>query len=143
MNVQLAGKTDLEEIIDLRYRILREPWGQSRESASDDKESEAVNAILRSESGALIACGRLQKNSETKGQVRYMAVAKEWQGRGLGKLILHKLEQEALRLGLSEIELQARENALEFYKCQGYHIQEKSFLLWGKIQHYLMLKELR
>lgn len=142
MTVQLAGKKDLEEIIELRYHILRAPWGQSRESARDDKESEAVHAILRSENGVLIACGRLQKNSETKGQVRYMAVATAWQGKGLGKLILQKLEQEAVKLGLSEIELQAREHAVDFYKSQGYGIQEKSFLLWDKIQHYLMRKEL-
>jgi GNAT superfamily N-acetyltransferase len=69
-----------------------------------------------------------------------MAVNNAFQGKGLGKLIIAKLEDEAKRLQLKTIELQARENALEFYKNQGYSVKETSFKLWDIIQHYLMTK---
>jgi hypothetical protein len=38
--------------------------------------------------------------------------------------------------------LQARENAVGFYKRCGYAVKEKSYLMWEVIQHYLMEKEL-
>jgi N-acetylglutamate synthase-like GNAT family acetyltransferase len=132
----------IDRIIDLRYDILRKPWNKPKETATDELESQSVNAYIEEE-GKVIACGRLQDNGGGIGQVRYMAVAEGQQGKGLGKLILNKLEEEALAMGIDTIELQARENALEFYKAQGYVIKEISFKLWDIIQHYLMAKKLR
>ena len=131
----------LEKIIDLRYAVLRQPWNQSRESATDLQESECINAYIEADN-SVVACGRLQVNSPGLGQVRYMAVADAFQGKGLGKLIMSNLEQSALKLNLHTIELQARENAVAFYKSQGYTIEEKTFKLWDIIQHYRMVKKL-
>lgn len=41
------------------------------------------------------------------------------------------------------IVLNARENAIKFYEKNGYHIIEKSYLLFGKIQHYKMIKRIK
>ena len=131
----------IEQIIDLRYQILRKSWGQTRQSATDDLEEKAINAYIEKD-GIILACGRLQNNGNGIGQIRYMAVDNDFQGKGLGKLVLTKLEEEAKCLQLKTIELHARENALEFYKNQGYIIKETSFKLWGIIQHYLMNKHL-
>jgi GNAT superfamily N-acetyltransferase len=131
----------ISRIIDLRYEILRKPWDKPKETATDELESQSVNAYIE-EQGRIIACGRLQDNGGGTGQVRYMAVAEGQQGKGLGKLILSKLEEEALAMGIRTIELQARENAVEFYKAKGYTIKETSFKLWDIIQHYLMTKNL-
>jgi N-acetylglutamate synthase-like GNAT family acetyltransferase len=131
----------IEQIIDLRYEVLRKPWNQTRQSVTDDLEEIAVNAYIEKD-GEIIACGRLQNNGNGIGQIRYMAVENAFQGKGLGKLIVTKLEDEAKRLRLNTIELQARENALEFYKNQDYIIKETSFKLWDIIQHYLMTKHL-
>jgi N-acetylglutamate synthase-like GNAT family acetyltransferase len=131
----------IEQIIDLRYQILRKPWNQTRQSVTDDLEEIAINAYIEKDS-TMLACGRLQNNGNGIGQIRYMAVDDAFQGKGLGKLIVTKLEGEAKRLQLNTIELQARENAVEFYKNQGYIIKEKSFKLWDIIQHYLMSKHL-
>jgi N-acetylglutamate synthase-like GNAT family acetyltransferase len=131
---------ELEAIIDLRVKILRRPWSQPRETATDELEGTSVNAFIGNEKGQVIACGRLQENAGKVGQIRYMAVDSAYQGQGLGKLILQFLEVEAKKLHLSKIELQARENAVHFYKANHYAIKEKSFLLWGIIQHYLMEK---
>jgi len=133
--------SQLEKIIDLRYEVLRQPWNQSRESATDLQESECVNAFIEHQT-IIIACGRLQQNAPGIGQVRYMAVKEAYQGQGLGKLILMNLEKSALKLNLHTIELQARENAVPFYKSLGYVIEEKTFKLWDIIQHYRMIKTL-
>lgn len=133
---------DLQKIVQLRYLILRQPWQQPIESAKDELESQSFNALLENEQGEVMACGRLQINPNHVGQIRYMAVAENLQGKGYGNQILKFLETQAKQLNLTLLELQARENAVSFYKKNGYAIKEKSFLLWGIIQHYLMVKEL-
>lgn len=131
----------IEAIISLRYEILRKPWDKPKETATDEQEYHSVNAYIE-ENGRIIACGRLQDNGQGIGQIRYMAVSDDFQGKGLGKLVLQKLEEEAMAMGLVWLELQARENALAFYKANGYELKETSFKLWDIIQHYLMAKKL-
>lgn len=143
MNVkQASNKKEIEAIIDLRDKILRKPWDQPRETATDALEEQSINAFIEDENGNVVACGRLQENENKIGQIRFMAVDDSQQGKGLGKKIVEFLELKGKELGLKTIELQARENAVEFYKSNGYSIKEKSFLLWGLIQHYLMTKDL-
>ena len=129
-----------QNILQLRYTILREPWHQSKASATDDLEETSYNAYILSDTSDVIACGRLQENENKVGQIRYMAVDQIWQGKGLGKLILQALEKKGIELGFKKIELQARDNAVSFYKNNGYKVEQKTFLLWNQIQHYLMSK---
>lgn len=140
--VQLASNQNtVNQIIDLRYSVLRQPWDKPKDTATDDFELSSINAFIEN-NGEVIACGRLQDNGSGLGQIRYMAVHPNYQGKGLGKLIVTKLEEEARKINLTTIELQARENALEFYKSLGYSINELSFKLWDIIQHYLMSKKI-
>lgn len=142
--VKIATRADeVQRIIDLRVKILRKPWNQPAETATDAMENKSINAYIEDENKNVVACGRLQENENKAGQIRFMAVDDSQQGKGLGKLIVRALEEEGRKLNLKTIELQARENAVEFYKSCGYTIKEKSFLLWGLIQHYLMQKDLK
>lgn len=134
-------KEELEQVINLRYKILRQPWSQPYETSSDDLESTSINAYLE-ENSRVLACGRLQDNGGGVGQVRYMAVDAACQGKGYGYQILNVLESKAKAMGLHTIELQARENAVPFYLKNGYTIKEKTFKLWDIIQHYLMFKKI-
>lgn len=137
-----STQEELSAIINLRCKILRDPWNQPAETATDSLEASSVNALITDEHSHAIACGRLQENEHKIGQVRFMAIDTDYQGKGLGKQIMAFLEKEAKQLQLTAIELQSRDNAVEFYKSCGYAIKEKSFLLWGQIQHYLMIKTL-
>lgn len=141
--VQLANTPNvIDQIIELRYIVLRQPWDKPKITATDDYEANSINAYIEIE-GKVIACGRLQDNENGIGQIRFMAVHPDYQGKGLGKLIVLKLEEEAKKMNLTTIELQARENALDFYKSQNYIVKEASFKLWDIIQHYLMTKKLQ
>lgn len=140
---EAVSAEELDKIIALRYEILRAPWEQPYESSRDELEERSVNAYIEDGAGNVIACGRLQEVDRKTGQVRYMAVADEWQGKGLGALILQHLENRGAALGFEVILLQARENAVGFYSAHGYAVKDKTFLLWGKIQHFLMTKTLR
>jgi N-acetylglutamate synthase-like GNAT family acetyltransferase len=140
LNAKIASTTsEIESIIQLRYEVLRAPWGQPKDTATDELEPKSVNAYIAVNT-EVIACGRLQEKDGKVGQVRFMAVAKNYQGKGLGEKILTQLELVAKEKQLAKIELQARENAVKFYEKNGYSIVQSSFLLWGQIQHYLMQK---
>src|SRR6266487_593899 len=48
-----------ESYFDLRWRVLREPWGQPRGTERDDLDAESFHLILRDSAGAVVAVGRL------------------------------------------------------------------------------------
>ncbi len=136
-----VSKADFDSYYSLRYEVLRKPWEQPLGSEKDEQEDSSVHAFIKENNEVLAVC-RLQLNSPETAQLRYMAVRPDMQGKGLGKVIISFLEGEAKELGAKEMILHSRENAVEFYKSCGYTIAEKSYLMWGKIQHFLMKKEL-
>ncbi len=137
-----SNQQQLNSILQLRYEVLRKPWSMTIGSATDLLEQKSINAFIQNNEGIVIACGRLQENENKIGQIRFMAVDKNYQGKGLGKLIITSLELKAKELQLNKIQLQARENAVSFYKNNGYVMIEKTFLLWDQIQHFLMEKQI-
>lgn len=136
------NKEDFRRYYQFRWQMLRQPWHQPEGSEIDELEDQGIHRMIENDSGQVIAVGRLHKTTQTQAQIRYMAVSDDYQGKGLGRLIIDALEQEALKHGAREIVLNAREVALDFYLALGYQLQEKSHLLYGEIQHYLMNKQL-
>jgi len=136
-----SSASDLESYYALRYEVLRRPWGQASGTERDAEEETSIHAFIK-ENNKVLAVGRLQFVDENTAQVRFMAVAPDQQGKGLGKMVLFYLEERALESGRNRVILHARENALKFYESCGYRIIEKSHLLWGEVQHWLMEKEL-
>ena len=61
----------------------------------------------------------------------------------LGTILLEKLEDIASKNNIKNIFLHSRENAIDFYKKNGYIIEKKSHLLFNEVQHWLMKKELK
>src|SRR5580700_4835861 len=100
---------------DLRWRILREPWTQSRESERDEYENDATHLMAWSGDG-LVGVGRVHFNSPVEAQIRYMAVEPQYAQRGVGGRILMELETRAQRAGAERIVLNAREAAIPFYR---------------------------
>lgn len=131
-----------ETYYDIRYRVLRQPWGQEQGSERDDTDSTSQNVLLRNEHGVAMAVGRLHLNSLAQGQIRYMAVDFPYQNSGIGGLMIQELERRAKELGAEEIILEARQRAIPFYERNGYSVVKMSYLLFGQIQHYTMKKKL-
>jgi predicted GNAT family N-acyltransferase len=130
------------EYYDLRWRVLRQPWGQPRGTERDDQEDESVHRMLLNDMGLAMACGRLHMNSQEEAQVRYMAVDEACRSFGYGRIILNELEEVASLAGATKVVLQARESAIGFYEACGYRVIAKTFLLYGEIQHFLMERNL-
>lgn len=137
-----ASPEEFEHYFALRYAVLRAPWNQPKGSEVDVDEDSSTHAMLTNDKQQCIAVGRLHLNTPQEGQLRFMAVHPDHQGKGLGKQVLRYLEQKAREQGAIRIVLQARENALNFYLSEGYTNTGPSFKLWDVIQHYKMEKQL-
>lgn len=136
------NQKEWDNYYDLRYRILREPLGQPRGSERNDGDTTGEHFSYW-ENDVLLAIARLDQDSkEGVYQIRFVAVEFNQQGKGIGKKLMVGVENHVKAKDGSKIILQARENAVDFYKSLGYSLVEKTHLLFGQIQHYLMVKEL-
>jgi thioesterase domain-containing protein len=119
----------------LRWQVLRAPWDQPKGSEQDELEAVSFHRMVCTEEGEVVAVGRLHKVDENTVQVRYMAVSDQWQGHGLGAMVLQQLEQVALELGVQCIVLNARDTAAGFYQKLGYSYLEPAKALFGIAHH--------
>ncbi|MDH5485367.1 MAG: GNAT family N-acetyltransferase [Gammaproteobacteria bacterium] len=133
---------DLEDYYHLRWQLLRKDWQQPMGSEKDELEDQSYHLLVRGEDNQAIGVGRLHFISDTQAQIRYMAVLENYQGQGVGRLMVQALEQHAAANNRNRIILHARENAVGFYIKLNYQTIEKSHLLYNTIQHYKMTKEL-
>ena len=144
MSIEIRSpQTDLEwkDYYDLRYRILRKPLGQPVSEVKTAEDDTATHFALYEEN-KLKAIARLDLKENSGAQVRFVAVDTELQGKGFGKKLMLNIEEYCKQQGIEKIELQARENAVDFYLSLDYVLVEKTNLLFGLVQHYLMTKVL-
>lgn len=138
---QPESPEELKQYYRLRYRILRAPWSEPEGSEIDDIEDRCFHLMVLA-NDEVVGVGRLQYNAGDEAQIRYMAVAKEFEGNGIGRMIVNALEQEAINNKVRAVVLDAREPAVGFYRKLGYETKKKSYLLFNEIQHYRMSKTL-
>ena len=100
--------SEWDAYFDLRWRILRQPWGQPRGSERDSEDDSAFHLLLMDAAGKALACGRLHLTAPGEAQVRCMAVEERTRGCGYGNRILVALEAEASCRGVRKIVLNAR-----------------------------------
>lgn len=136
-----SPETELEweSYYDLRFRILREPLGKLRGSEQNEGDHTGIHLALYDQN-ELKAIARLDKTGEDVGQVRFVAVEGNQQGMGYGKKIMEEAERLSNERGDSKMILHARDYAVEFYLKLNYTMVEKSHLLFGVLQHFLMEK---
>jgi N-acetylglutamate synthase-like GNAT family acetyltransferase len=137
-----SPQTDAEwqAYFKLRYDVLRAPWGQATGSEQTPDENLHQHFAYFTAENQIIGVGRLDRITAQTTQIRFMAVADDQQGKGIGKALMEEMESVSKELGIQKIILHAREVALPFYQQLGYQLDTPSHLLFGKIQHFLMHK---
>ena len=133
---------DIQSYYKLRFEVLRKPWGQHENTVRDEWENQSLHVLMIDENGEAVATGRLQFNSDNEGQIRSMAVKEKFRGKGLGTLVLKFLEEKAKEGKFTIIVLDARDNAVDFYKKNGYKVEGNSYTLFDVIPHFRMTKKI-
>jgi len=133
---------EFESYRDLRWRVLREPWNQPRITEQDDLDSDDFPIMVCEVDGIPIGIGRAHFISDDEAQIRSISVEPEWEGKGIGSIVLKELEKIVTEKGAKRIIIHARNNAIEFYQKNGYKTVEPSYTLFGEIEHTLMEKKI-
>ena len=146
-------RVEVEQILDLRHRILRA--GLPRETAQFEGDEAAstlhwaayaFDASGRVE-GQAVGCLSLMLNSfeaEPAWQLRGMAVDRPYQGRGLGRELLVRAEEEAAATGMAGLLwCNARVPAAGFYQKHGWTVVSEVFEYPTAGPHVKMRKNLK
>jgi predicted GNAT family N-acyltransferase len=139
------GETEFAQYFQLRWEVLRQPWGEPLGSERDELDSvvgAAVHALILDEGGAVLAVGRLHQNSAEEAQIRYMAVRETARGRGLGRQTVLYLEARARQRGAKRVVLNARDTVAKFYELLGYRAVGEGPIMFGTVRHVGMVKAL-
>lgn len=136
------SKEDYSFMYDLRWRVLRKPWNQPRGSEKDELEKNSYPFIVIL-NNKIVATARFHKNSEKEGQIRYIAVEKEYRKKRIATKLIRYIEGFAISLGVSSIILNARKTAKEFFEKLDYDIIADGPLLFNEIEHFVMYKKLK
>jgi len=132
---------DFNDYYHLRWFVLRKDFENNLESSKDELESDSSH-VMAVYNQKVIGVGRIHKIDDKNSQIRYMAIDSNFRRLGIGNLILSELIRIARLEKQKYIILHSREKAVKFYKKNNFILIKKSHLLYDKIQHYLMQREL-
>jgi len=134
------GSKEYQQMVDLRFQILRKPLGLS--FSEEDLAAETDDILLGCfEDDSLEACCVLTKTDPKTVRLRQMAVSANLQGKGIGRVLMSFAENVARDHGYRRLTMHARKSALGFYEKNGYRICSDEFNE-VTIPHYVMEKEL-
>ncbi|HEX4957490.1 MAG TPA: GNAT family N-acetyltransferase [Lacibacter sp.] len=136
----LHGSPEYQQMILLRYEILRKPLGLefSEEDLAKEKNDILIGVF---EDERMQACCVLTRVDNSTVRLRQMAVNKNLQGKGIGATLMNFAENIARDFGYRKLIMHARKAALGFYEKQGYKIVGDEFTE-VTIPHYVMEKKL-
>ncbi len=134
------GTPAYDEVIRLRFDVLRKPLGL--EFHSEELAREYNDFHLACYMGSRLAgCAVLVPLSGNRVKMRQVAVIESLRGRGVGTLMVRYSEVLAKAQGFRTMELNARENAVPFYKAMDYKLVGERFVE-VTIPHFKMEKTL-
>jgi predicted GNAT family N-acyltransferase len=134
---------ELEEALEVRYRVFCDEQGVDRAAEADGLDAEAIHLVAM-DRGKVVATCRLRFEGGEGGvcKLERMAVDKEFRGTGMGMALAVKSDEEAAREGAAEIVAHAQVQARAFYERAGYVIRDETVFLEEGIEHVLMGKRL-
>jgi N-acetylglutamate synthase-like GNAT family acetyltransferase len=135
------GTKEYEQMVHLRYEILRKPIGMVFEKKELEKEKDDV-LIGAFEDERILGCCLLTKMDDKTVRLRQMAVPNNMQGKGIGRALMIFAENIARDLGYAKLIMHARKTALGFYGKLGYSVVGEEFQE-VTIPHFVMEKILK
>ena len=134
------GSAEYEQMVQLRKEILRWPLGLDL-TEEDLKKEETDIKIGVFENGGIIGCCVLTTLDDNTIRLRQMAVAKKFQGAGIGRALMQFAEKTSQKRGYQKLMMHARKTAIGFYEKLGYRVVGKEFEEVS-IPHFSMEKDL-
>jgi predicted GNAT family N-acyltransferase len=134
------GSKEYQQMVNLRYEIMRKPLGLS--FSADELAKEKNDLLIAAyDDDEIMGCCILTDMKNGCVRLRQMAVQKNMQGKGIGESIIRFAENIARDKGYKTLTMHARDTAVGFYEKYGYRVQGPQFLEIN-IPHHIMEKKL-
>lgn len=130
---------DFDQAIRLRDEVLRQPLGLHFSTEDIAKEYDSYHIGKFDIHGRIMSVLVVKPLNAELVKIRQVAVQPSLQGQGLGKQLMYETEQWLSLNNYRQVELNARENVVPFYKKIGYTPEGDPFEEVG-IPHLKMVK---
>lgn len=111
---------EYDEAVHLRYEVLRRPLGLEYTPDQLAAEYADIHLAAFDDEGQLIGYLCLSPLDKHKMKMRQVAIAPQWQGKGVGSELVAASEELAKSLNFNIMTMHAREKAVPFYLRLGY-----------------------
>jgi len=136
-------REEFKAYYDLRYKVLREPWGLPRGSEKDDYEPISQHfMVVDDKTGTIVGCAKLFEKETGVAWLSHLAVAFSLQKKGIGKMLMTHLDDLALKEGYKKIGCLSRLNTTSYFEKAGYKISGLPSQYFGTTQVVWMEKTL-
>jgi predicted GNAT family N-acyltransferase len=134
------GTKEYQQMVNLRYEILRKPLGLkfAPEELEREKEDILIGAF---DEEVLLGCCLLTREQGYTMRLRQMAVPNSMQGKGIGRALMIFAENITRDMGYKRLVMHARKTAVGFYEKLGYKTKGAEFVE-VTIPHFIMEKNL-
>ena len=138
-----STREEFKAYYDLRYKVLREPWGMQRGTEKDDFEpiSEHYMAV-DDKTGDILGVVKLFEKEPGIGWFSHLAVKESQQHKGIGKQLLTFIEGKARERGFKALGCLSRLNTTAFFEKEGYKVAGLPVHYLGTTQVVWMQKSL-
>ncbi len=134
----VTGDEDWQAALAVRREVFIVEQGVPAEIEQDDSDATAIHVVASCD-GEIVGTARLTRDDETR--IGRVAVLPSRRRRGVAGMMLASLEEEARKLGLSEVSLHSQNYVQSLYHKLGYEIMGPPFVEAG-IDHVPMSKRL-
>lgn len=140
--IEITTEAQLQQAFALRKDVFVQEQGVPEEAELDafDTLHEGTTHVLVYDGEVPTGTGRFRLKNGV-GKVERVCVAKAARGKGIGNIIMEKIEQLARLQGYTKLKLHGQTHAESFYHRLGYETTSAEFLE-ENIPHVEMTKEL-
>jgi N-acetylglutamate synthase-like GNAT family acetyltransferase len=138
-----STREEFKAYYDLRYKVLREPWGQPRGTEKDDYEPVSQHFMaVDDQSGKIVGVIKLMEKETGVGWLSHLAVDPHHQRQGIGQMLLEKVEAVSRQQQYTSIGAMSRLNTTSYFEKFGYHMAGIPSIHFGVVQVVWMEKKL-
>ncbi|TCT15615.1 putative GNAT family N-acyltransferase [Natranaerovirga pectinivora] len=135
----ITNQDELEIAFKIRKKVFVEEQGVPAENEFDEYEATTTH-VLAYYNNEAVGAGRLRTIDDIA-KLERICVLESHRKYGIGRTIVHCLENLAKEKGIKKSKLHGQTHALSFYEKLGYIKASEEFLEEG-IPHLVMIKEL-
>ncbi|WP_347550626.1 GNAT family N-acetyltransferase [Pseudalkalibacillus hwajinpoensis] len=133
------SKKEMDDAFQVRHTVFVEEQQVPADLEIDEYEKEAIHFVAYDQQKPA-AAGRFRV-IDGYAKVERICVLSDYRKTGLGKQLMDAIEEQALKMELHKLKLNAQTTAIGFYQKLGYQISSEEFMDAG-IPHVTMVKTL-